>query len=123
MTTDPHTAPNVPTPDEEIWSDDAERRYELGLINAEQARQASGIPTESIVGKAVSGHAVRLELVDEDHVPEPTAKCEATLRSPRKPRTWRENLVADQPPESQRVTPHGHDYIPTVIDGVQVDQR
>jgi hypothetical protein len=88
-----------------------ERAYEQGEISMAEARLYSGQQAVSHMLEAPAS-TPHLNVVDENHVPEPGVRREATLRKPRKARTWREKMAADQPPESQRVTPLGHDYLP-----------
>lgn len=62
--------------------------------------------------------AAQLKEVDEDYVASKGARREATLREGiANPKTSRELLAADQPPEKEKVTPQGHDYYWTVHEG------
>jgi hypothetical protein len=125
MATDPNAAPAQPIPEEEgeLHLDPSlEHAYDQGLMSLAEARRLSGETVATQVfqfspeAEAEAGSRPTLEVVTPDHKPQPGSKHEATLRTPAKPRNWRERAAADQPPESQRVTPHGHDYIPAVID-------
>ncbi|HVV25631.1 MAG TPA: hypothetical protein VHC21_01175 [Candidatus Saccharimonadales bacterium] len=67
--------------------------------------------------------AGRLELVTPDHKPLPGVKRAATLRTPPKPRNWRERQAADQPPESQRPPEWDESRALRVLPGSKADRR
>lgn len=109
MKRDPNLALVPPPPDEEAWTSDAERLFDSGEINADQARDKSGIiPTEKAtsengvlpghvesVGRKATERTAGLELVNKDHIPQPGALRESTYEPP-KPTTSSEKAARDQ---------------------------
>jgi hypothetical protein len=113
-----------PVPSEEIWSPNADKRYEQGEINPDQARIQSGIPIaeqghadpEALpghvhsIGREITGHEAGLELVTAGHEPQPGARRESTYTPP-PARTAREKAARDigEAHKQQGIVPFGHD--------------
>ena len=115
----------LPDEDEAYLKPSLEGVYEQGEINLAEARLYSGqraVAPEVTMSEKGGPKKTRLELVDEDYVPEPIAKREAILRKPRKAKTWREKMAADQPPEHVRVPALGDNPHLTVRNGGQADR-
>lgn len=106
-------------PSGETWLPWAEGLYEEGEISPNEARLISGLPVpehqpdeqgrlpghvSSIGTKAADGGA-SLELVTEDHVPQPHAKRAPKLRAPRPARTAREKAARDMGERLKHITP------------------
>lgn len=119
----------VPTPDEEAWTPQAERLYDRGEINADEARLRSGLPvgepaegaprTVSDIaprqaGRTAIEHAAPLELVTEDHQPLPGAKRAAKLRPQPAATTPAQKFARDMGESASRKTAFGHDPYPPI---------
>lgn len=108
-----------PLPDEEVWTEAADRQYELGLISADEARLASGITvarsiekpeipscsTEEALGTEATSHVVGLELVTEAHAPRSDAHQAAKLRDRPAARTAKAKADRDQGETLRHKTP------------------
>lgn len=122
---------NLPPPaDGDVYSDEEiEHAVQEGLMGGIEARLSGRIAVNDVtetgsVGASDSDtDSPQLELVTPAHVPRSGARREPRLRQPPRARTWRQKAAADQAPEHQRVTPHGHDRIPTVIDGGKTNRQ
>jgi|GEM_PF-6106434 len=103
---------------------DDETLRDLGYDTAETLPET--IERVRAMGESPVARTAHLELVDENHTPEPGARREATLRDRPEARTARDKRIADadRVPDHIKVTPFGHDRsAPTVIKGGKADRR